>query len=89
MIAAVVWGLAAGVLARAVVGPDKPGLFVTLISGLAGYVVGFLLTHELFGLHAIHLFAPEGLLPASAMVAGLMLARSRLRRAMRHKTTFG
>jgi|GEM_PF-3053141 len=89
MIAALVWGLAAGVLARAVLGGGGPGLVATLISGLGGYLVGFLLTHELLGVHAMHLFAPEGLLPASALAGGLMIAGGRVRRALRHDTTFG
>jgi len=89
VIAALAWGLAAGWIARTLVGRDKPGATVTLINGLGGYVAGFLIIHELFGLHAMHLFTPEGLLPASALAGGLMLASARLRRAARHKTSFG
>lgn len=89
MIAALVWGLAAGCLARALLGNDKPGPLLTLIAGLGGSVVGFLVAHELLGRHDMHLFSPEGLLPASAAALGLLLVSKRLRRTGRRKATFG
>lgn len=89
MIAALVWGVAAGCLARALVGGDKPGAVVTLLVGLAGSVVGYLVAHELLGRHDMHLFAPEGLLPASVAAFALLEARNRLRRANRRHTIFG
>lgn len=90
MIAALAWGIAAGCLARAAFRGDKPSLLVTLLAGFGGSVVGFLVAHEALGLHAMHLLAPEGLLPASAAALGLLLANSRLRGAKnRRKTTFG
>lgn len=89
MIAALAWGIAAGCLAGALVGGDKPGLLVTLFAGLAGSVVGFFVAHELLGRHDMHLFAPEGLLPASVAAFALLAARNRLRRAIRHKPIFG
>jgi uncharacterized membrane protein YeaQ/YmgE (transglycosylase-associated protein family) len=89
MIAALVWGLAAGFLARAVLGGAKPGVLVTLLAGFGGSVIGYLVTHELLGIHEMHLFAPEGLLPASAGALVLLVVADRLRRAARHKTTFG
>jgi len=89
MIAALAWGLAAGCLARAVLGDHKPGVLMTVIAGLGGSVIGFLVMHELLGRHEMHLFAPESLLPASAAALGLLLAHNRLRRARRRKTIFG
>lgn len=89
VIAALVWGIAAGFLARAVFGSASPGVLVTLIAGFGGSVLGFLVTHELFGIHEMHLFAPEGLLPASVGALVLLFVADRVRRAARHKTTFG
>lgn len=89
VIAALVWGVAAGFLARAAFGAAKPGVPITLVAGFGGSVLGFLVTHELLGLHEMHLFAPEGLLPAAIGALVLLLVAGRLRRAARHKTTFG
>lgn len=89
MIAALVWGIAAGFLARAVFGGARPGVVVTLIAGFGGSVIGFLVAHELFKIHEMHLFAPEGLLPATVGALVVMLIADRVRRAARHKTTFG
>lgn len=89
MIAALAWGIAAGCLARALVGGEKPGIVVTLFGGLAGSLVGYFVAHELLGRHDMHLFAPEGLLPATVAAFALLAARNRLRRANRRKTIFG
>ena len=89
MIAALAWGIAAGCLARAFVGSDKPGVLVTLLAGLGGSVLGYVVAHELLGRHDMHLFAPEGLLPATVAAFALLAARNRLRRAYRRKTIFG
>lgn len=89
MIAALAWGITAGCIARAMFGGDKPGLLMTLIAGFGGSVLGFLVAHELLGLHQMHLFAPEGLLPASVAALGLLLLANRLRRAHRRNTIFG
>lgn len=89
VIAALAWGIAAGCLARALLGADKPGLLLTLLAGLGGSVVGYFVAHELLGRHDMHLFAPEGLLPATVAAFAMLVARSRLRRAHRRKTTFG
>lgn len=89
MIEALAWGVAAGLLARAMFGADKPGLLMTLLAGFGGSVLGFLLAHEVLGLHEMHLFAPEGLLPAGAAAGLLLLLGNRLRRAHRRRTIFG
>ena len=89
MIAALVWGIAAGFLARAVFGGAKPGVLMTLVAGFGGSLLGYLVAHELLGLHEMHLFKPEGLLPASLGAFVLLLAADRVRRATRRKTTFG
>lgn len=89
MIAALAWGIAAGILARALFGGTKPGLLMTLVAGFAGSVLGFLVAHELLGMHEMHLFAPEGLMPASIGALVLLLVADRVRRATRRKTTFG
>lgn len=90
MIAAVAWGLAAGCLARAMLGDDKPGVVVTVIAGFAGCVLGYLVAHQLLGRHDMHLFAPAALLPSTVAAFGLLLmARNLLRRASRRKRIFG
>lgn len=88
MIAALAWGIAAGFLARAVVRGDKPGVLMTLIAGFGGSVIGYLVAHELLGVHEMHLFAPEGVLPASVGALVLLLG-DRIRRSARHRSTFG
>lgn len=89
MIAALAWGIAAGCLARALVGDDKPGVLATLLAGFGGSILAFFVTHQLLGLHEMHLFAPEALIPASAAAFALLLLGARLRRASRRKTIFG
>lgn len=87
MIAALVWGIAAGLLARAVL-VDKPGLVATVIAGLGGSALGYLVGHELLGRHDMHLFAAEALLPSTIGALALLRLRSRLRRGHR-RTIFG
>ena len=89
MIAALAWGIAAGVLARVLLVKNKPGVLMTILAGFGGSLVGYLVAHELLGRHEMHLFAPESLLPASAAAFGLLVAASRLRRARRRRTIFG
>lgn len=89
MIAALAWGIAAGCIARAVLGGSKPGLLMTVAAGFGGSLLGFLVAHELLGLHEMHLFTPESLLPASAAALSLLLLASRLRRSHRRNTIFG
>lgn len=59
------------------------------LAGFGGSVIGFLVGHELLGLHEMHVFTPEGLLPACVAAAGLLLLTNRLRRAHQRKTIFG
>lgn len=90
MITALVWGIAAGWLARAMLGNGKPGVVVTLIGGLAGSVLGYLVGHELLGRHDMHLFQAGALLPSTIAAFGLMLlVRHTLRRASRRNRMFG
>ena len=88
MIAASVWG-SSGWTARARCSVSVRGVLVTLIAGFGGSMIGFLATHELLGIHEMHLFAPEGLLPASVGALMVLLAADRVRRAARHKTKLG
>lgn len=89
MIAVLIWGIAAGCIARAMLDRSKPGLLMTLIAGFGGSLLGFLVAHELLGLHEMHLFTPESLLPATAAALSLLLLAGRLRRAHRRNTIFG
>ena len=51
MIGALILGLVAGYIAKALVpGPDPGGFFVTILLGLAGSLVGFFLFTELLGI---------------------------------------
>lgn len=90
MIAALAWGIAAGCLARAMLGDAKPGVVVTLIGGVAGCVLGYLVAHDLLGRHDMHLFQAGALLPSTIAAFGLLLLlRNTMRRASRRKRMFG
>lgn len=71
MIGALILGLVAGFLARALMpGKDPMGLLATILLGLAGSVVGFLLFTELLGIGDNEAFDLGGLIGA---VIGAML----------------
>ena len=71
MIGALILGLVAGFLARALMpGRDPMGFFMTILLGLAGAVVGFLLFTELLGIGDNEAFDLGGLIGA---VIGSML----------------
>lgn len=65
MIGAIILGLVAGFIARALMpGRDPMGFFATLLLGLAGAVVGFLLFTELLGIGDNDAFDLGGLIGA-------------------------
>lgn len=71
MIGAIILGIVAGFLARALMpGRDPMGFFATVLLGLAGAVVGFLLFTELLGIGDNEAFDLGGLIGA---VIGAML----------------
>jgi uncharacterized membrane protein YeaQ/YmgE (transglycosylase-associated protein family) len=65
MIGALILGLVAGFLARALLpGKDPMGFFATILLGLAGAVVGFLIFTELLGIGDNEAFDLGGLIGA-------------------------
>ena len=71
MIGAIILGIVAGFLARALMpGRDPMGFFATVLLGLAGAVVGFLLSTELLGIGDNGAFDLGGLIGA---VIGAMI----------------
>lgn len=71
MIGAIILGLVAGFIARALMpGKDPMGFFATLLLGLAGSLVGFLIFTELLGIGDNEAFDLGGLVGA---VIGAML----------------
>ena len=71
MIGAIILGIVAGFLARALMpGRDPMGFFATVLLGLAGAIVGFLLFTELLGIGDNQAFDLGGLIGA---VIGAMI----------------
>ena len=65
MIGAIILGLLAGYIAKALLPGDDPGgFFVTILLGLAGSLVGFFIFTELFGIGDSDMFDLGGLLGA-------------------------
>ena len=65
MIGAIILGLLAGFIAKALLPGDDPGgFFVTILLGLAGALVGFFLFTELLGIGDSDMFDLGGLLGA-------------------------
>ncbi len=65
MIGALILGLVAGFIAKALLpGKDPGGFFVTILLGLAGAAVGFLIFTELLGIGDNEIFDLGGLIGA-------------------------
>jgi uncharacterized membrane protein YeaQ/YmgE (transglycosylase-associated protein family) len=65
MIGAIILGLLAGFIGKALMpGKDPGGFFVTILLGLAGSVVGFLIFTELLGIGDNDVFDLGGLIGA-------------------------
>ena len=65
MIGAIILGIVAGFIARALMpGKDPMGFFMTILLGLAGALVGFFLFTELLGIGDNDMFDLGGLLGA-------------------------
>ena len=65
MIGAIILGLVAGFIAKALMPGDDPGgFFVTILLGLAGALVGFFLFTELLGIGDSEMFDLGGLIGA-------------------------
>jgi uncharacterized membrane protein YeaQ/YmgE (transglycosylase-associated protein family) len=65
MIGAIILGLVAGFIAKALLpGKDPGGFFVTILLGLAGSLIGFLIFTELLGIGDSDIFDLGGLIGA-------------------------
>jgi uncharacterized membrane protein YeaQ/YmgE (transglycosylase-associated protein family) len=65
MIGAIILGLVAGFIGKAIMpGKDPGGFFATILLGLAGSVVGFLIFTELLGIGDNEMFDLGGLIGA-------------------------
>jgi uncharacterized membrane protein YeaQ/YmgE (transglycosylase-associated protein family) len=75
MIGALILGLVAGYIAKALVpGPDPGGFVVTILLGLAGSLVGFFLFTELLGIGDSEAFDLGGLIGAVIGTVLLLVA---------------
>jgi uncharacterized membrane protein YeaQ/YmgE (transglycosylase-associated protein family) len=83
MIGAIILGIVAGYLGRLLMpGRDKMGFIATMILGLAGAVVGFLIFTELLGVGDDKMFDLGGLIGA---IIGVMILLLLYRLALKNK----
>jgi len=83
MIGAIILGIVAGYLGRLLMpGRDKMGFIATMLLGLAGAVVGFLLFTELLGVGDDKMFDLGGLIGA---VIGVLVLLGLYRLALKSK----
>jgi uncharacterized membrane protein YeaQ/YmgE (transglycosylase-associated protein family) len=83
MIGAIVLGIVAGYLGRLLMpGRDKMGFIATMLLGLAGAVVGFLIFTELLGIGDDRMFDLGGLIGA---IVGVMLLLLLYRLVLKNK----
>jgi uncharacterized membrane protein YeaQ/YmgE (transglycosylase-associated protein family) len=84
MIGAIILGIVAGFLGRLLMpGKDPMGFFATILLGLAGSVVGFLIFTELLGIGDDSMFDLGGLIGA---ILGVMLLLGLYRVALKDKS---
>ena len=75
MIGAIILGIVAGFIGRALMpGRDPMGFFATILLGLAGAIIGFLIFTELLGIGDNQAFDLGGLIGAVIGVMLLLLA---------------
>jgi uncharacterized membrane protein YeaQ/YmgE (transglycosylase-associated protein family) len=83
MVGAIILGIVAGYLGRLLMpGRDKMGFIATMLLGLAGAVVGFLIFTELLGIGDNQMFDLGGLIGA---IIGVMLLLLLYRLALKNK----
>ena len=83
MIGAIVLGIVAGYLGRLLMpGRDKMGFIATMLLGLAGSIVGFLVFTELLGIGDDKMFDLGGLIGA---IIGVMILLALYRVALKDK----
>ena len=87
MIGAIILGIFAGFIARALMpGKDPMGFFATILLGLAGALVGFFIFPELLGIGDTAMFDLGGLIGA---IIGSMILLGLYRAFVRDKGTTG
>jgi uncharacterized membrane protein YeaQ/YmgE (transglycosylase-associated protein family) len=83
VIGAIILGIVAGYIGRLLMpGRDKMGFIATMILGLAGAVVGFLIFTELLGIGDDKMFDLGGLIGA---IIGVMILLALYRLALKNK----
>ena len=83
MVGAIILGIVAGYIGRLLMpGRDKMGFIATMLLGLAGAAVGFLLFTELLGIGDNHMFDLGGL---SGAIIGVMIVLALYRVALKNK----
>ena len=83
MIGAIILGIVAGYIGRLLMpGRDKMGFIATMLLGLAGAIVGFLIFTELLGIGDNRMFDLGGLIGA---ILGVMLLLLLYRLALKNK----
>jgi uncharacterized membrane protein YeaQ/YmgE (transglycosylase-associated protein family) len=83
MVGAIILGIVAGYIGRLLMpGKDKMGFIATMLVGLAGSVVGFLIFTELLGIGDNEMFDLGGLIGA---ILGVMLLLVLYRAALKNK----
>jgi uncharacterized membrane protein YeaQ/YmgE (transglycosylase-associated protein family) len=83
MVGAIILGIVAGYLGRLLMpGRDKMGFIATMLLGLAGAVVGFLIFTELLGIGDNQMFDLGGLIGA---IIGVMILLVLYRLALKNK----
>lgn len=87
MIGAIILGLVAGYIAKALLPGDDPGGFiVTILLGLAGSLIGFFLFTELLGIGDTQAFDLGGLIGAIIGTMLLLLAYRQFAGGRSHRT---
>jgi uncharacterized membrane protein YeaQ/YmgE (transglycosylase-associated protein family) len=87
MIGAIILGIVAGFIARALMpGKDPMGFFATILLGLAGSVVGFLIFTELLNIGDNEMFDLGGLIGA---IIGAMILLGIWRAVVRNREPRG
>jgi uncharacterized membrane protein YeaQ/YmgE (transglycosylase-associated protein family) len=83
MVGAIILGIVAGYIGRLLMpGKDKMGFIATMLLGLAGSVIGFLIFTELLGIGDNEMFDLGGLIGA---ILGVMLLLVLYRAALKNK----
>jgi uncharacterized membrane protein YeaQ/YmgE (transglycosylase-associated protein family) len=83
MVGAIILGIVAGYIGRLLMpGKDKMGFIATMLLGLAGSVIGFLIFTELLGIGDNEMFDLGGLIGA---ILGVMLLLVVYRAALKNK----